>query len=45
MTISIQGDQERKQLQITPLASMDRERQHELPQLQKRYTKYSLILI
>ncbi|CAG7819891.1 unnamed protein product [Allacma fusca] len=29
-----QGDQERKQLQITPPASMDREREHELPQLQ-----------
>ncbi|XP_035701980.1 dual 3',5'-cyclic-AMP and -GMP phosphodiesterase 11A [Folsomia candida] len=32
-----QGDQERKQLQITPPASMDREREHELPQLQMRW--------
>ncbi len=33
----LQGDQERKQLQITPPASMDREREHELPQLQIRW--------
>ncbi|CAL8109890.1 unnamed protein product [Orchesella dallaii] len=32
-----QGDQERQQLQITPPASMDREREHELPILQFRW--------
>ncbi|ODM99734.1 Dual 3',5'-cyclic-AMP and -GMP phosphodiesterase 11A, partial [Orchesella cincta] len=32
-----QGDQERQQLQITPPASMDREREHELPILQYRW--------
>lgn len=35
--IIVKGDQERKQLQITPPASMDREREHELPQLQMRW--------
>lgn len=30
----VQGDEERRQLHITPQPLMDRERQHELPQLQ-----------
>jgi len=33
----VQGDKERQQLHIQPQALMDRERQHELPQLQIRW--------
>ncbi|KAL0269123.1 UNVERIFIED_CONTAM: hypothetical protein PYX00_006958 [Menopon gallinae] len=33
----VQGDKERKELHITPQPLMDRERQHELPQLQIRW--------
>lgn len=34
-----QGDQERRQLRVQPTALMDRERRHELPQLQLRWIK------
>ena len=33
----VQGDKERQELHIQPQALMDRERQHELPQLQIRW--------
>lgn len=33
----VQGDKERQELNIEPQALMDRERQHELPQLQIRW--------
>ena len=33
----VQGDKERLELNIQPQALMDRERQHELPQLQIRW--------
>lgn len=33
----VQGDKERKELHITPQPLMDREKQHELPQLQIRW--------
>ena len=33
----VQGDKERNELKIQPQALMDRERQHELPQLQIRW--------